>query len=250
MAPFPEGWPPRPASGRRSIRFYQAATTATADFADSAYLFVDGITANTFKPTTVLTAGDEKKPTPIGVSDPIWDAGDSPLGTGRNPGDAYPFTPNLFLRQKGGATAFTLSGTTITLDANPDPSPRLWDRDLVGKEIVIRDATTAGNDGTFRISAVLSPRQLTYENALGATESFAAATHYRIRTVSEAVPKAMIWAGTIRIINTGGGDLEISFDGVNVHGLVPSGEIFTYRNRFEAGVAVRENGVSFVIEAW
>jgi hypothetical protein len=246
---FPEGWPPRPASGRRSIRFFiDTGVNATADFADNAYLFSDGISANTFKQTTTLTAGDEKKPTPVGAPDPIFDAGGSPLGTGRHPGDAYSFNPNLFMRQLGGATAFAFAGSTVTLT---DPAPtRDFDRDLVGKDIRIQNATTGGNDGTFRISNVLSTRILTYENATGATESFAAGTDYRIRTISEAVPKEMIWAGTIRVINTGGGDLELSFDGVNVHGLVPSGESHTYRNRFEAGIAVRAAGVSFVIEAW
>ena len=47
--PFPAAWPPRVASGRHSLRFY-ATGTATAAFADNAFMFKDGAGANPFTP--------------------------------------------------------------------------------------------------------------------------------------------------------------------------------------------------------
>jgi hypothetical protein len=61
-------------------------------------------------------------------------------------------------------------------------------------------------------------------------------------------------ASTIRIFNDGSGDLEISFDGEHVHGVVlGTDKVLEYRRRMETGIAVR--GVSsatpaFRIEAW
>jgi hypothetical protein len=62
---LPPGWPPRPAASGRSIRFFVEGT-ATAAFADSAYLFASGAGANTFTPTPVVEAGDDstKYPAP------------------------------------------------------------------------------------------------------------------------------------------------------------------------------------------
>jgi hypothetical protein len=59
----------------------------------------------------------------------------------------------------------------------------------------------------------------------------------------------MIWSTAIRISNTGAAALEFSFDGTNVHGSVPAGEIREYTSRIEAGVAVR-GLTDFEIEAW
>jgi hypothetical protein len=61
-------------------------------------------------------------------------------------------------------------------------------------------------------------------------------------------PAVMIWANNIRLTVTGG-DLEYSFDGTNVHGRVLSGTSVLYRNRIEAGIAVRGAG-TFYVEAW
>jgi len=62
-------------------------------------------------------------------------------------------------------------------------------------------------------------------------------------------PVAQIWAGNIRITATTA-DLEFSFDGVTVQGLVKAGESVLYRQRFESGIAVRGIGSVFRIEAW
>jgi len=171
------------------------------------------------------------------------------MGGGRDPRDAIPFNPNVFQRGNGGSTSgFTLSGTTITF-SDSDPS-KPFDAYLVGKEIRISGATTGGNNGTFIITSVLDSRQLTYENATGATELFPLAGAYRIRLENEAPPKEMIWADYIRIINTGGGDIEISFDGINVHGFVGASTSVLYNHRREAGIALRGAGASFIVEAW
>lgn len=47
---LPVGWPPRPASSLRSIRFFTSGTT-TGAFSDNAFLFKDGAGANTLVPT-------------------------------------------------------------------------------------------------------------------------------------------------------------------------------------------------------
>lgn len=66
-----------------------------------------------------------------------------------------------------------------------------------------------------------------------------------------APPYPMIWAHSIRIVNTSGGVLEFSFDGTNVHGSLANNADVTYRNRYEAGIAVRgAGGGAFQIEAW
>lgn len=137
--PFPpEGWPPRLPTGKRSIRFYVTGT-ATANFADNAWLFSQQTGANTYTPLPVVKPGSID---PVSVP--------NPSGTGRQADD----------------------------------------------------------------------------------------------------PIAAIWSQTIRICNDGGGVLEYSFDGTNIHGKVLANEAFTYRNRFEAGISVRGASAVFRIEAW
>jgi len=75
------------------------------------------------------------------------------------------FTP--FGPVEGTNSAFSLSGSTITLTANES----IFTADMVGKEITIAGATTGGNDGTFIITSRISATQVTYENAGGATEA-------------------------------------------------------------------------------
>ena len=82
---FPNGWPPRVATGRRSIRVYITGT-ATAAFSDNAYLFSQVPSANTFQPTPYVPAGQES-------AAPGWAPTNLPLppmGGGRNPNDAVP----------------------------------------------------------------------------------------------------------------------------------------------------------------
>lgn len=64
------------------------------------------------------------------------------------------------------------------------------------------------------------------------------------------VVKAQIPATMIQVYNLGGTDLEISFDGTNIHGIVPGGKDVLWAYRCEAGIAVRGAGLGFRIEAW
>jgi hypothetical protein len=62
-----------------------------------------------------------------------------------------------------------------------------------------------------------------------------------------AVPE-QAWSYSIAV-RAIGGDLQISFDGTNVHGFVLSGTQTIYERRFEGGIAVKGAG-TFHIEAW
>lgn len=78
---FPTGWPPRPSPGYRSIRFFVEGT-ATANFADNAYLFGDDVGANPYTPLPVVRPGDDitRFPTPAATVVP----GSGPFGGGQN----------------------------------------------------------------------------------------------------------------------------------------------------------------------
>jgi len=155
MPTFPDAWPPRPASGRRSIRFFAEGTT-TGAWADNAVMFRDGGGANTIRPTPYQKPGQQ-----VGALG-NREAGGSPMGGRQIPQDA-----------------------------------------IVGNK--------------------LTPPQ-------GA----------------ETPPDPMLWAQTLAVSNDGttGDTLEITFDGTNIHGKVLNGETRYYRNRFEAGIAVRLSGTA------
>lgn len=160
---FPVGWPPRPASATRSIRFY-ASAAATANFSDRAYLFSTGAGVNTITPLPYVRPGSTA---PVSVGDTL--SGGSPMGTGQ---------------------------------AIQDVAPR---------------------------------------------------THENPPATQEAVVTPMVWSSSIRIVNDGAGDLEVSFDGTNVHSYIPAGREVLFLNRHEAGVAVRGVAAAtptFHIEAW
>ncbi len=135
----------------------------------------------------------------------------------------------------------------------PSPSP-LFDSGLLGKQVTITGSTSPANDGTFTITDTPSGRTLRWENSSAVDELFPVTGEYIIRFIEEAEPKASIWAGTIRITNKGSNPLYFSFDGENDHGEVPPGTdpiSRVYRNRFEAGIAVKGTASdAFVIEAW
>jgi hypothetical protein len=80
---LPATWPPRPATGVRSIRFYKTGT-GTANFADNAFIFADLAGANTFLPTPYVAPGGESTTVNIGTTS----SSGSPMGGGRNAHDA------------------------------------------------------------------------------------------------------------------------------------------------------------------
>lgn len=155
---FPTGWPPRPASGRRSIRVYISGTT-TAAFSDNAYLFSQVTGANTFVPTPYVAPGSTAT---VAVGD--LTGGGSPMGGGQNAHDV--------------------------------------------------NTSAAASD--------------------------------------QAVPTPMIWCNSMIITNDGLNTLEISFDGTNVHGKILPGETVEFRDRMEAGIALRHAGgaTTFRVFAW
>jgi hypothetical protein len=68
---------------------------------------------------------------------------------------------------------------------------------------------------------------------------------------------AMRYAGTIQISNdsvVAGDNIEVSFDGTNVHGVIVPGETRRYQDRHEAGIAIRtqptKGNSAFRVEAW
>lgn len=84
---FPVGWPPRPASGVHSIRFFISGT-GTANFSDNAWLFSDLPGANPFVPLPYVEAGQE---TDVKIGD--LTGGGSPMGTGQDARDANILAP-------------------------------------------------------------------------------------------------------------------------------------------------------------
>jgi hypothetical protein len=73
-------------------------------------------------------------------------------------------------------------------------------------------------------------------------------------TNDAGAPTNVIWSMGIRVVNDGTGDMEVSFDGVNVHGRLKANEIATYYRRHEGGIALRGAGgvgtPTFRVEAW
>jgi len=76
-----------------------------------------------------------------------------------------------------GTASFSISGSTVTL---ADTGATFQASD-VGKDVVIENATTPGNNGTYTITAWLSATQIQYTNASGATEAFGGSTTWKIR---------------------------------------------------------------------
>lgn len=66
----------------------------------------------------------------------------------------------------------------------------------------------------------------------------------------QLAPKFALFTGSLRIFNDGtagaDSDLEFSFDGANLHGVVKAGESLYYEHRYEAGITLRHAGVAAV----
>jgi hypothetical protein len=70
----------------------------------------------------------------------------------------------------------------------------------------------------------------------------------RVDPADPAVPEQG-WSYSIEV-RAVGGDLQISFDGTNVHGFVLAGTTKQYEKRHEGGISVRGIGVTYHVEAW
>ena len=89
---FPTGWPPRTATGLRSIRVY-ATGTATASFSDNAILFSQVPNANTFEPLPYVPPGGGLMTAQVNLGTPAAGGG-FPMGGGQNANDAN-YDPRL-----------------------------------------------------------------------------------------------------------------------------------------------------------
>lgn len=102
--PFPTGWPPRIPSGQKNIRFFKT-DTATAAYADRAYLFADQPGANPYIPLPVVRPGEDvSKP---GYTGP-HDIGSNPAGTGQHGDDPHPmiWSEEIMVINNGGTPIF------------------------------------------------------------------------------------------------------------------------------------------------
>jgi hypothetical protein len=80
-----------------------------------------------------------------------------------------------------GTTGLSFSTPNVTLNATGTP----FVAGDVGKFVVITGATTAANNGYFRITAFNSSSQIVYNNASGATQANYAGTFHIVSTISQ-----------------------------------------------------------------
>jgi len=154
---FPtEGWPPRVPSGRRSIRFYQAST-ATGNFSDNAYLFVDGLGANPFNPLPVVLPGSSA---PVAIGDTATPG--SPMGSGRAAVDANRSLPDVSGAQGQPKAAIWSQAIRVVNTSAADlefsfDGTNVHGKVGAGKEVIYRERYEAGicvrGNGTFWVEA-------------------------------------------------------------------------------------------------
>lgn len=137
---FPTGWPPRPATGIRSLRFF-AEGTATANFSDSAYLFASGTGANPYTSLPVVQPGGDTSRFPVPpatvVPNPPYGGGTVDFGAG---------TPMIWSFQiqirlvSGARLEFSFDGTNIAgvLLSSDASMPIIYQRSEAG--IAVRGA--------------------------------------------------------------------------------------------------------------
>lgn len=82
-------------------------------------------------------------------------------------------------------------------------------------------------------------------------ETGTATTDYADNQFSFSLPTdatKQAWSKGIRI-QASGGNISFSFDGTNDHGYVADGDVATYSDRYEGGIAIKGTG-TFTLEAW
>jgi hypothetical protein len=156
--PFPAGWPPTPPSGVRSVRFFQAGT-ATADFADNAWLIGDTDAEAQVDPTPIVRPGgdigtSEPRPTEIGrlarPAPPLGGGNVTPTGTPPQGAIVSRRAAGTFQISNDGATnnlEISFDGTTVHGVVFPEETRTYRQRYESG--IAVRSA--AGTD--FRVEA-------------------------------------------------------------------------------------------------
>ncbi len=263
---FPLGWPPRPATQRRSIRFF-ATGTGTANFSDNAFLFnnvnsayaVIGQTLNGRVLASVTATGQAGNAFSIQVVIPT-SGGPSALSAtlvqqtvivslatdASNFPIAASNTATLVAAAIAGVAGFAAVATGTGADSlqfNEGPTPFFGGGGMPvfpTPFVPPGGATTQARVGIPQIASGSpmgigsSPR----DADLGAA------------MLAQAEPVPMAWSYAMRISNLGATNpIDFSFDGINVHGTISVSSDHVYWDRIESGIALR--GVSaFRIEAW
>ena len=300
---LPAGWPPRTASGQKSLRVYLTGS-GTANFDDNAFLFSrtdtpvsDMVFASasqdignpdTFTFTTGAPDDTVTRATGSFVTDGFKVGGWMTVQSATTPANdgrylitavaalTLTFADGTFNTYEADALAQIAvdNGLTVDITSGGSELPALE----VGAQFEVRDHAT--NNGTYQVTVVTTPTSDITALALDLTPVNATTEAASIRTAygNPYIPLPVVEPGssTIAVLDSnpmGGGQndlgaeapmifsevilvtataaaVEISFDGINVHGSVPSGETRQYSGRREAGIAVRGVGATFAIEAW
>ena len=130
--PYPKSWPPRPPTGRRTLRFFAAGTT-TGSYADNAHMFAEQEGASPYNPTPVVAHGSRDV---VSI--------DSPMGGGVHKGDpeAHIWCQNITITNDGAADLyFTFDGVRVHGIVKPGESRRYRNRFESG--IAFRSGTPA-----------------------------------------------------------------------------------------------------------
>lgn len=141
--PFPAAWPPRISSSVRSIRFFKTGT-ATANFADSAFLFIDGLGANTFSPAPFVAPGSNAV-----VNNPATPSG---TGSGIPNSPPPPVAPMIWSssirihNESSTPLEFSFDGVNVHGIVKQNEAFTYWSRYEAG--IAVR-----GNGAVYRIEA-------------------------------------------------------------------------------------------------
>jgi hypothetical protein len=89
------------------------------------------------------------------------------------------------------------------------------------------------------------------ENANDINPGYTDPTKTTYDVTKQAPPEAMIFSQGIRITNThASAVLRFSFDGTNDHGVVQPQTSVIFYDRHEAGIALKGNTATFIVEAW
>jgi len=274
---FPASWPPRPPSGRRSIRFFVRGT-ATALFADSAFLLLDGVQSVAY--ATVQKLNYKLQATNFTVGETI--TGQISFATGVVYLDADAgATGTLTLRGVTGVfnpleqILGSITGNATTDGAATTPAFTVGET-ITGQTSGATAVVSSAVAGLLTLTSVVG-EFLASEHVLGSVSGDAltsgllahpANPYAPLPVITSGVPTVvppvpfgtgvatggtpapMIWAQTFRICNDGGGTLEYSYDGTNVHGKLLATQQIIARCRSEAGIALRGLGAVYRVEAW
>lgn len=120
---LPAGWPPRPGSSLRSIRFY-ATGTGTTSYADNAFLFINGSGANVYTPLPPVSPSQQTTITGTAELTNASTVVPSIAGTGQDPVDRSPqdasLPPVAQIQSMGIRVTAVSANVTISFDGTND----------------------------------------------------------------------------------------------------------------------------------